>query len=1210
MTILYQTPSSEPQPNRPLPPSTAIHNVGFRSVFEHSAIGMVLSDTEGRCLAANQSFCKMVGYSEPELLTETFAEITHPDDLAHNLEFARQLLAGKTQSFNFEKRYIHHRGHIVWVLLTASLVRDARGYPLYVISQVQDTTERKLAEQRLQKSEARTRALLDAVPDLMFQVNRKGVFLDYRQPKQTALYAPPDQFLGKKIEEVLPPEVAERSRQAIEQALVSRATQTFEYQLAAQEVTHYYEARLVACAPDEVLIIVRDITERRRMEAAERDQRIMAEAMRDAAEALNSMLNFDELLDRILTITLRVVPHNLASILLVDEQGIAHVVRTSGYDDHGLAAFVATLSFPVATTGNFRVMAETGQPLIIDEVKNYPGWESVPELEWMHAYLGVPIRIKGRTVGFINLDSAQPGFFTPAHAGRLQAVANQVAVALERARLFEAERRQHEIAEALRDTAAALNSTLDFDEVLDRILTNVGRVVPHDSANFMLVDPRQNLAHVVRDHGYEERGIADWLLTLSLAIDQTAGLRHMIETGQPYIVTDARQQPDWIDFPETSWLRSYAGVPIRIDGQVAGFLNLDAATPNYFTPEQADGLRVFADQAAVAIRNARLFQATRRNVERLTLLHESEVTLAQADSVAALHQEILTAATRLVDAMGSALFLYDDDQHLLIVAVDHLPGHLVGERVKLGQGLNGRAAQLRKMQITADYRTSERRISLTDNLPIAAAVAVPLLWQDRLVGTLGVYDERSRDFDEDDLQLLSLYATLAAAALEQRRAMTEARARETEARLLTTRLAGAQEEERARIAAQLHDAIGHHLVTLQKNTELIRDSLPGGAGLVEALSTNLQLLHDTHQLVRSLAMDLDSKVLADLGLVPAVRQHVDRLSTATRLPIELQITGRDRRLPADVERVAFRGAQQALTNVMRHSRATKISVHMHFSFRRLRLTVEDNGRGFNVSAPHNGTELGLPDLRRQVEALRGNFLLESTPGKGTLVALELPARSVLPVNKQQKRVLIVDDHETTRQGLRQLLDTHEDFVCVGEAGDGASALRQLDINQPNLVLMDVKLPGLSGIETTRQIVKRAPHTQVIIFTGHNDETYLEQALQAGAKGYVLKTDSNQQIVAAMQTFLLGEVYISPAMADAWVRLQTRSTPSNPLDTLTDREMEVLQLVAIGQRNRAIAGKLGISYRTVEVHRRNIIAKLGLKKTAEMIQFAVRHGLVQ
>jgi two-component system response regulator NreC len=1059
----------------------------FRSAFEYAAIGMVLADTDGRCLAANRAFCEMVGYTEDELLQLEFAQLTHPDDLPENLRLGRQLISGEIASFKYEKRYRHKQGQIVWALLSASLVRDDHGHPLYIISQIQDITERKHAE------------------------------------------------------------------------------------------------------------------------LAERAQRELAEALRDAVQALSSTHNLDELLDRILQSARRIAPHDASMILLLDEAGDAYMARYRDDTGRSNGAVINAARFSVTKTANLHLMAELRRPLVIADVNHYPGWIHLENEPRARSYLGAPICLEDQVIGFISLRKVESDFFTREHAERLQTLAQQAAIALENARSFEAERQKSDMAEALRETAAALNSTLNLEEVFDRILSSAVQVVPYDAINIMLMD-EAGIASVVRARGYEEFGVAAWVGSLKMNVQETYGLLNITRTHQPYRVPDTQADPSWVSFPETSWQRSYIGAPIRLKGKVVGFLNFDSVTPHFFTAEQARRAQIFADQVALAIQNAQSYEAIQRHVRRLTLLHQISVEIALAQTAPQLHQQIVRAARQLVEADTGGLLLFDQQDQLVITAVEGLPPALLGRAVALGRGINGRAAQLRQLQHINDYLDFDDRLPIAENHDISGVAAVPLIWQDRLVGTLCVINRQPRQFDEDDLHVLNLYGALAAAALEQRRAMSEGQAREAEARSLSSRLANAQEEERTRIASLLHDAIGGQLTLIQKNTELLRTMLLGEEAAVPYLDANLEMLQRTHQQVRHLAMDLNSKALSELGLIPAARQHVDRLCASTGLPITLHFTGHARRLPLEIERLAFRALQETLNNALRHAGATEISAQLHLGNKSLRLTVQDNGRGFEEGAWHHGTSLGLPHLRQQVEQLDGDLFVESSPGNGTIIALRLPLRAAADNGGHRTRVLVVDDHEIMRQGLRHILAAADDLVCVGEASDGHAALSQIEAYQPDLIIMDVKLPGGSGIETTRQLTRRHSHARVIIYTYHDDETYLEQAIQAGAKGYLLKSDPNQLLLTALRTVQAGEIFISPTLADKWAKLQHRPNPADPIEALSSRERQVLQLVASGHSNPLIAERLQISVRTVEVHRRNIMDKLGVKNAAGLIKFAVEHGV--
>jgi len=186
----------------------------------------------------------------------------------------------------------------------------------------------------------------------------------------------------------------------------------------------------------------------------------------------------------------------------------------------------------------------------------------------------------------------------------------------ERKQMEQCEKENRVLSEALRDTAAALNSTLKLEEVLERILTNVGRVVPHDAVNIMLL--KEGVASITRCQGYTERGLDEALKSLRLPLADMPFLRRMAEIGAPVFVADTGADPDWRSIPETAWIHSYAGAPIRIKGEPVGFLNLDSAQANFYTALHAEGLRAFADQAAIAIENARLYE----EVQRLAIMDE------------------------------------------------------------------------------------------------------------------------------------------------------------------------------------------------------------------------------------------------------------------------------------------------------------------------------------------------------------------------------------------------------------------------------------------------------------------------------------------------------------------------------------------------------------------------------------------------------------
>jgi len=211
------------------------------------------------------------------------------------------------------------------------------------------------------------------------------------------------------------------------------------------------------------------------------------------------------------------------------------------------------------------------------------------------------------------------------------------------------------------------------------------------------------------------------------------------------------------------------------------------------------------------------------------------------------------------------------------------------------------------------------------------------------------------------------------------------------------------------------------------------------------------------------------------------------------------------------------------------------------------------------------------------------------------------------------RILIADDHGIVRKGLRLQLEQNSDFEVVGEATEGREAIRMAEELLPDIVIMDIAMPNLNGIQATAQVVKKNPQIGVIILSMYSDETYLTRTLAAGAKGYLLKESADKDLDNAVRAVAQGQPFFSPAIANTLLedyirRLQERGLEDS-YDLLTDREKEILQLLAEGKSNKEIASMLNLSINTVETHRTRIMQKLNLHSSAEIVLYAVRKRII-
>jgi DNA-binding NarL/FixJ family response regulator len=209
-------------------------------------------------------------------------------------------------------------------------------------------------------------------------------------------------------------------------------------------------------------------------------------------------------------------------------------------------------------------------------------------------------------------------------------------------------------------------------------------------------------------------------------------------------------------------------------------------------------------------------------------------------------------------------------------------------------------------------------------------------------------------------------------------------------------------------------------------------------------------------------------------------------------------------------------------------------------------------------------------------------------------------------------IVLADDHQIVRQGLSALLKSVPDLQLLGEASDGRETVRLVERLQPNVLILDLMMPGLNGMEAARQVQKRSPGTRIVVLSMHSNEAYVVEALRAGASAYVLKEAGAGDLVTAIRAASQGRRYLSPPISEQAIKEylnRAEATPLDPYETLTAREREVLQLTAEGHSGSAISERLFISPRTVESHRTNLMRKLGVRNQKELIRYAVERGML-
>jgi PAS domain S-box-containing protein len=441
-------------------------------------------------------------------------------------------------------------------------------------------------------------------------------------------------------------------------------------------------------------------------------------------------------------------------------------------------------------------------------------------------------------------------------------------------------------------------------------------------------------------------------------------------------------------------------------------------------------------------------------------------------------------------------------------------------------------------------------------------------------------------------------------------AEVEARKHAQDARQeLLGRLVSAQEEERRRIARELHDSLGQYLAAMNLELTAAR-RVAIQPETRDRLGRLAELTAETGREVHRLALELRPTALDDVGLAAAVQHYVEVWSARTGVAAEFDSRGLDgERFPWQVSTAVYRVVQECLTNVMRHARAGRVSVLLERRPDHLFAVVEDDGVGFDpdgLETPAAGSGLGLVGMRERVALVQGSIQIESAAGSGTAVYLRIPVAAAREVSMGKVRILLVDDHSIVREGLKSVLRGHPEFEVVGEAGDGPTAVARVAELDPDVVLLDVSMPGMNGAEVTARLLADRPDRRVLILTVHEDRGYLRALLGAGAVGYLLKRATADELLQAIRAVAGGGTYIDPSLAGNVVGSYV-GKPAAATAELSEREVEVVRLITSGYSNKEIAARLNLSVKTVETYKARSMEKLGIRTRVGLVRYAAERG---
>jgi PAS domain S-box-containing protein len=755
-----------------------------------------------------------------------------------------------------------------------------------------------------------------------------------------------------------------------------------------------------------------DVTARKAIEAAEREQRRLAEALQDTAAALNSTLDFEELLDLILANVERVVPHEAACIMLLDN-AVVRVVRNQGYERWGLDEIMRKFEIPLEKTTALRQMKDTGLPVSVALIEDLDPVSEYPEFKRVGSYVGAPIIIEGETIGFINLASGTPRYFHERDATRLAAFAHQVATAVRNVRLHNEAQEHNRRLAALNQLTRIGSETVDLDLMLKRLVDEAAQVICGDYCYISLWDSTaQKVIPAAASGDFHEiyRRLefppGEQTMTASVLRIGRPITAHM-DWPTPYISRDV-QAAIRSKLPAKSML----ALPLHTTGQEEiGALLIGFAGEHEFSADETEWALQAAELIALAIARAQthahLEQLVEERTERLRLtngLLERQILERRQAELAEREQRTLAEALRDTAAILNSTLDLDEvlDQILEnvgrvvphqganIMLVEHGTASLARSRGYAERGAKeallsvyfpaNSMFEIRSLikagepTVIPDTQHNQDWVHVPESKWIRSYLGCPIRMDGEVIGFLNLDSSKPGFFNLHHTERLQAFADQAAVAIKNARLYEQAK-----------KLAVL--EERQRLSRDLHDAVSQTLWS----ASLIADVLPTLWEQDEDEGRrNLQDLKDLTRAardeMRGLLLELRPGALTQTALPDLLNEVIRAANKQTSARITLKIHGKDE-IPAKVQIAFYRIAQEALNNIVKHSKATEAVVELDFRMDCITLIIRDNGRGFDPEQARAG-HLGTGIIQERALSIGALARINSHIGEGTEVCVE------------------------------------------------------------------------------------------------------------------------------------------------------------------------------------------------------------------------------
>jgi PAS domain S-box-containing protein len=560
--------------------------------------------------------------------------------------------------------------------------------------------------------------------------------------------------------------------------------------------------------------------------------------------------------------------------------------------------------------------------------------------------------------------------------------------------LSKAEHRQRELAESLVESVKALSSSLRLEDVLSTILDQIRRTVPFRGADIILIEGQT--FHVAGFRGFEDLPDSVAAMHRTYVLEDFPLFQCMCTTLQPVLVPNTLEEPDWRVAAGMEWVRSYLAVPLIRAGQIIGILNMTSDQLGFFSQETVERLKAFADHAALALHNARIYKAELTARQVAETLRAAAQALTQTLDLDKIIDILLEHIEAIIHSDTSGIALLEGEKRLAVRGVrgdEHWIDADQALSIVLDIDSNPLLEEMfsaHKSILIPNTATNPSWQVLPGLEPIHSWLGVPLIASDRVIGVIGMGKSEKKSFTLEQIQWAEALVGQAAIAIQNAWLFEQVRYNSERLQSLARKLVDIQESERYAIARELHDEAGQMLSSMKLSLRQLEQDPDCPTHVRQRLQELKDVADNVLEELHRLAMDLRPVTLDRLGLVAALEQLTHSMSTDW-LSIRFKAVGfSGERLPKDLETALYRIVQEAITNVVRHAQASTVGILLESVDDKLKVFVEDDGIGFDADRVNEQDRLGVVGMRERAEMFGGALSIESAPGKGTTIIVEVP----------------------------------------------------------------------------------------------------------------------------------------------------------------------------------------------------------------------------